>query len=303
MKNYIIFDTHCDTAEKILSKTNKRIEASPDMMNHYHHFAQFFASFISDRYYENPLIRTLELINTIYNLAGKYDMNICTDIYDLKKSWKKNKTAAFISVEDACAVKNIEILEILYSLGVRMMSLTHNNTNHLGGGALGEGGLSDLGKSVVLKMNELGMILDVSHSNEKTFFDICKSTNFPIVASHSNSYTICKNPRNLKDSQFEEIRRLGGVCGICYYPPFLSEKEVATIDDIILHIEYFLSLGGEDNICLGSDFDGVDYLPDGLNNVDEVYKILNLLAKKGVSNDIIEKIAYKNIMRVLCICL
>jgi len=309
MKKHIIFDTHCDTAGLILDKrhtlSSQNQHININGMKRYLNYAQFFAAYISEDYISSPLERTLSLIDAItYQAKNSKDMMLCKNSSDLDSAWKNNKIAAFISIENALGIDDLKSLDLLYKKGVRMMSLTWNEDNHLGGGAYGKNiGLTDLGYSVIRKMNELGIIVDVSHSSENTFYDICSDSSAPVIASHSNSYTLCPDRRNLKDEQFIKIKEKGGVVGINYYPPFLTKNNSCTYKYIVRHIMHFLSLGGEDNICLGSDFDGIDYIADGISGVADVYKILDTLSQLGVSEHIIEKIAYKNILRIIGICL
>ena len=141
-------------------------------------------------------------------------------------------------------------------------------------------------------MNKIGMTVDVSHLSEKSFWEVAEISKKPIVATHSNSKPICGHVRNLTDDQFLKIKETGGVVGINFYPLFLGDN----IFCIKKHIDRFLELGGEDNIGLGSDFDGVESLPEGINGVQDMKKIIDMLP---YSDEIKEKIAYKNFIRVI----
>ena len=235
----------------------------------------------------------------MYNQFLKYsdEISLCKSIDDI------NKVSAFLSIEGGEAIQNLDDLKTFYDMGVRMLTLTWNFDNHIAGANGSEKGLSEFGKMLVLKMNELGMIIDLSHSSLNTFYDTLKITTKPIVLSHSNSYTLCPHQRNITDEQFMALAKNNGCVGINFYPDFLSSTKKADIYDIISHIEYFLSLGGENNISIGSDFDGTDTLAKGIRSVKDIDKIFNILASKGVSDEIIEKIAYKNIYRVINICI
>lgn len=294
MRNLTICDMHCDTATKLY---DNNIDLDPSTIAN----MQFFAVFISPEYYQNPKERCFNVINYMYNqfLKNRDKIKFCKNSFDLEN---KNINA-FLTIEGGEAIKTIDDLEMFYDLGIRMVTLTWNFDNHIAGANGSITGLTPFGKKMVKKMNELGMIVDLSHSSEKTFFDVCKITKKPIILSHSNSYTLCPHQRNITDAQFEEIKRLGGCVGINFYPPFLTEKKTADIYDIVSHIEYFLSLGGENNIGIGSDIDGIDTIAQGINSIKDVDKIFNILASKGVSDEIIKKIAYKNIYRVMSICL
>ena len=310
MEKLILCDTHCDTASRCLDEGlnlfSNPLSVSIEKTKKYQHYTQFFASFIDPEYYNCAYERCTDIIHYIHSQIDKYSSHIklCTNSDDLENAKKSNKVAAFISVEGGEAIKNFDSLYQLYDMGVRMITLTWNNDNAIGGGAFGDGrGLSLYGKNIIKKMNSLGIITDVSHASEKTFYDICSVTTKPVIASHSNSYELRPHSRNLKKEQFKELKKLDGVVGINFSPEFLTDKKTASISDIVNHIEYFLSLDGEDNICIGSDFDGIYALPDGICDVSDTYTIFDALAKKGISNNVLEKIAYKNLYRLIGICL
>jgi membrane dipeptidase len=193
-------------------------------------------------------------------------------------------------------------VEYYYNKGIRMMSLTWNDDNELGCGAKtkNDTGLTELGFECVKKINELGIILDVSHLSEKGFWDVVSITDKPIVASHSNVYELCNNVRNLKDNQIKAIAKSGGVIGVCYYSDFLNDKKKSSIEDIVNHIQYIKDLVGIDYIGLGSDFDGMS-LSDIANGVEGISKICNLkteLEKHGFNSEEIEKIMWNNWSKV-----
>jgi len=310
MKGYTVIDTHCDTASRAMD-LGYDIYKNPLMLDimrlgKYHHYTQFFAAFIDPEYYCEPKKRCLEIIDFTKNqiLKNKDKITLCKSFSDLEKSIKKNSHSAFLSVEGGEAIEDIKTLEELYNLGVRMITLTWNNDNALGGGADGDGrGLSLFGKEVVKKMNALGIIVDISHASEKTFYDVISISKKPVIASHSNAYELCPHQRNLKKEQCKSLIQNGGVCGINFYPVFLSTKKTGTKQDILSHIEYFLSLGGENNICIGSDFDGINDIADGMCDVTSTKDLLDFIKYKGIDEEITEKIAYKNMYRLMSICL
>ncbi len=298
MNNLTICDMHCDTATKIYDN-NINLDLSILAQT------QLFAVFISPQYYKNPKKRCYDVINYMYNQIYKNSekITICKNLNDINKAKKSNKISALLSIEGGEAIKELDDLEVFYNLGVRMLTLTWNFDNHIAGANGSDIGLSSFGKKVINKTNELGMIIDLSHASTKTFFDVLEITDKPIVLSHSNSYTICPHQRNITDEQFKSLKQNKGCVGINFYPDFLTNSKKAEISDIVLHIEYFLSLGGEDNISIGSDFDGTDYMATGINSAKDIYKIFNMLSQKGISDEIIKKIAYKNIYRIIGICL
>ena len=156
-----------------------------------------------------------------------------------------------------------------------------------------------MGRQAVLVCNESNILIDVSHLSERGFWDVVELSKKPIIASHSDAKGVYNDRyhRNLSDKQFRAIILSGGVCGINLYPDFLAPHG-ARITDIIRHIEHFLSLGGQDHVGLGSDFDGIEKTPEGIKNVSDIAKLFNELSRLGYSDELLKKISYRNFMRV-----
>lgn len=147
----------------------------------------------------------------------------------------------------------------------------------------------------------MGILIDVSHLSEKSFWDVTKISSSPIIATHSNAYEICNNPRNLKDEQIKAIAKSGGIIGICYYNEFLvkensDENSKADITDIVRQIKYIKNLVGIQYIGLGSDFDGMDYdkTAKGVKNITKIKNIEKELFKEGFTIKEIEMIMWRN---------
>ncbi len=214
---------------------------------------------------------------------------------------KNGKVAAFLTIEGGEALQgDLSILRILYKLGIRSIGLTWNGKNEIGTG-VGESdeGLTPFGIEVVKEMNKLGMLIDVSHLSPKGFWDVIEYTNKPIIASHSNAIELCNHKRNLTAEQFKAIVSNGGVVGINFFPYFLNNKGEASHKDIIKHIEYFMGLGGENHIGLGSDFDGIDKTPRDINGIQDIDIIFNALLQLNYSQAQVNKIAGGNFMNVI----
>jgi len=145
-------------------------------------------------------------------------------------------------------------------------------------------------------MEEHKIILDVSHMSDQSFYEAFEHYSLPIVASHSNSRTVTSDMRNITDEQFMLIKTRGGVCGINFYPPFLGNDGILSA---IRHIEHFMSLGGENNICIGSDFDGIDITSSGLQDSSCVAKLFEELARLNYKDSTISKIAFGNFYNLL----
>ncbi|MCI8980563.1 MAG: membrane dipeptidase, partial [Clostridia bacterium] len=294
---YSIFDTHCDTLCSVLdygkSIVMNECHVDIERMKKYEQYTQVFACFIDPVYKSCAADRTLNLIDTFHNtVSDKLPDNV----------------RGILSIEGGEGIYSLAHLRNFYRLGVRIIALTWNFSNHIASGALETDetrGLTEFGKLVVAEMNRLGIFADVSHLNDKSFYDVAEYSNKPIIASHSNARAVCRSKavcpveRNLTDDQFEIIKKSGGCVGINFCPDFLNESGKADIEDIIRHIEHFMSLGGEDNVGIGADFDGIDSTPDGINGVEDIYKIFDRLLQKGYTENQIEKISHKNFERIL----
>ena len=265
---------------------------------------QVFAAFIDKK---NdillPFDRANQLIDYYYSLLEKYPKYIshCNTTEAAKSAVNCGKTASFLSIEGGEALNGkIKYLDYFYKRGVRLITLTWNYENELcdGIGVERGNGLTDFGKDVVKEMNRTGMVIDVSHISLKGFWDVLETTKKPIVASHSNVFELKSHKRNLNREQIEAIIKNNGCIGINFYNEFLSNGK-CKISDIIKHIEYILSLGGENNIGLGTDFDGMDLLPERITGVADVEKLPEELLKMGYSEKLVKKIIHESFLRVL----
>ena len=147
-------------------------------------------------------------------------------------------------------------------------------------------------------MEKLGIIIDVSHLSEKGFWDVYEIAKYPFVASHSCVKSLCLHPRNLNDEQIKAMIDKDCCIGINFYPEFLSDEGKCKADRICDHIEYILNMGGENVLGLGSDFDGVEFLPEGMDGVQGMKTILEILKMRGMSDDVIAKISFENLYRI-----
>ena len=214
----------------------------------------------------------------------------------------EGKIAAVIGVEGGHAIENsLDNLITLYERGMRYMTITWNNSTSWAVSAQDSRsttvGLSDFGRSVIRLMDSLGVIIDISHTGIKTIQDILEVTKNPIVATHSGVRAIKNHYRNLYDDQIIAIANSGGVIGVVFYPPFLTTG-TAYIDDVVEHIDYIKNLVGIDYIAIGSDFDGIEVTPVGLEDVSKFPALTLKLLANGYSRQDIEKILGGNFMRV-----
>ena len=223
-------------------------------------------------------------------------VSLAKDFNTIEQIINSKKVAMILAVEDARILENdLSRLDILHSSGVRILTLNWSGITCIGGAHNTNIGLTDFGVQVVKKCFDLGIIPDISHCSfegAKMTLELAKIANKPIIASHSDSYKINPHTRNLKDEDFLDISRLSGLVGINLCPEHLSNKN-ANIYDVIKHTEHYLSLGGENTIAMGSDLDGTS-LPSGFTDIRDIEKIANEMQKINYSNELIDKIMFKN---------
>ena len=292
-------------------------------------------------------------LDSLYAIAARNPktMQIVYSYKELMRAVKDHKLACMSGVEGGHMIEdNLDNLDSFYRRGVRYMTLSWNNSTSWSTSAMDETqhsfkvtpyGLNAFGKQVVKKMNQLGMMVDVSHVGEKTFWDVISTTTKPIIASHSSVYTLCPVFRNLKDDQIKAIAKNGGVIQVNFYSGFLDSNYFKKIEAfvklhqpehdslaelkkpeyvivnyfskkykndfenlrpplslLIDHIDYIVKLVGIDYVGLGSDFDGIDSAPKGLDGVEDYPKITEELLKRGYSKKAIKKILGGNFLRV-----
>ena len=290
----LVFDAHCDTLTKLVYD-NKSFSCRSLHVNvaNINPGVQVFACF-ADPSFQNPVREILKMIDCFWCQGFSHAI----DYSSMTNAVSNQKTAAFLAIEGGEAIADdLSLLRIFYRLGVRFLTLTWNNDNSIAGSAKGIGyGLTEFGKNVVSEMNRLKMVIDVSHISEKAFFDVAKESCRPFIASHSNSKAVYNHPRNLTDEQFEIIKNTGGMVGINLYPDFLTDSKNANVKDVILHIEHFLSLGGEDFIGLGGDFDGIDKTLADITDAGKYAVLREELLRLNYPEYLTDKIFYKNFM-------
>ena len=221
---------------------------------------------------------------------------------DLHRALNENKVGLVLSMEGMEPISNeIVLLKTFYELGLRSAMLTWNWRNYFAAGSWESGGLSKLGKETIVEMENLGIIVDVSHLNEEGFWDIMNIAKKPVIASHSNAKALYDHGRNLSDDQIKAIVNTGGVIGVnCYFTANSEEVEVS-LDTYMAQMEYLLEVAGEDHVGLGFDFNG--YLGSskvkGLENSSKTLNVTNELVKRGYSEETIKKVLGGNFLRVL----
>lgn len=317
-----IFDGHSDIFTDVLMR---RLNGERNVFKNYHIErlrkggvdGTILVVWIDPPYTDNPSWRMLQVLGSacdeiedMKDVAGiVYSYN---DILSLREN---GKLPIVIGCEGLSGINgNISILSMLHKLGVRHASLTWNEENELATGVRSlnkNRGVTALGLEALNKLEELKMIVDVSHANEKTFWDIFENTKKPFIASHSNAYSICSVPRNLKDDQIKAIASRNGVIGMNSWPDFIDGKN-PTVEKLADHIDYIANLVGIDVIGLGFDFcdflqgdttssfqDSESTAAIGLEDASKIPALIDILYKRGYKNDDVEKIAFKNYERVI----
>jgi len=221
------------------------------------------------------------------------------DLYRLKAEGKK---AIMLGIENGYAIgKDIKNVERFRNRGVVYMTLCHNGNNQLCGSARYNDkglGVNDFGERVIREMNRVGMMVDVSHAGEQTFYNALNISNKPIVASHSSARALCNHPRNLTDDQLRALAAKGGVAQVTLYSGFLKEEGAATIVDAIQHLNHMVNIMGIEHVGIGTDFDG-DGGIIGCASASELINFTRCLLKERYSEEDIRRIWGGNFLRVM----
>ena len=304
--SYII-DTHCDTLA-LLNKNNflcgsSNMNLSLPRLIRGDVKLQCFAVCVHPDLNGKCFYEGMKLINEYDKLTSNTHMLMpIKSKEDIKELLASDKIGAMLTVEGGDMLEgNKDNFDILFEKGMRMFSPTWNNSNCLCGG-IGENsdGLTDFGKEILLRCEEKGVIIDVSHISEKGFWDTAELASKPFIASHSNAKSLCSNKRNLDNKQLEAIKAHSGCVGVNFYPPFLNNSGKASTDDIIRHIEYIASCIGIEYVSIGSDFDGVENdLPKGMEHPGKLQNICESLRKLNYSESDIDLVCHGNMLRIM----
>lgn len=316
-------DMHCDTLMSAYNNPayqllhNEKTMVDFARMKQGGQMAQFFAMFLlppgaekflgldhpidDDDYIDqlsSALKREVAAHSDIIALAHNAD--------EIEANWNKGLMSAVLTIEDGKSINgDLDKIQKYYDLGVRAISLTWNFPNCIGfpnskDPEVMSKGLTDFGKEAVVRMQELGILVDVSHLSDGGFMDVAKLAKVPFVATHSNCRALGPHQRNMTDEMIRLLADKGGVSGINFGPEFLNADVTvkdSTVELMVKHIKHFINVGGEGVVGLGSDFDGIGGNLE-VGSPDKVHLIFDALKKEGFSDDLIEKIAWKNEMRV-----
>jgi len=292
----IIIDAHCDTLLSIIGRPYPGEPKKRDFFqeNEEGHIdfprlkkggvtCQVMALYIEPQYKPTRSAkRILELLDTFYGLLDETSgFKLATSTRDIERAKAVNEVTALLSIEGGEAIEgSLSLLRDFYRLGIRAMGLTWNQRNDLADG-VGErsakSGLTDLGISVVKEMERLGMLVDVSHLSDSSFWAVNEVAEKPYIASHSNARSLCPHPRNLTDQQIEALAGKGGVIGVVFAPGFIDQDpQHVSLGRLVDHIDHITKIAGIDHVGLGSDFDGFGVRPGNpvaLKDVSELPKL------------------------------
>jgi membrane dipeptidase len=337
-----VIDLHCDSVEFLvrgvdLRQENPQGHVDLPRLRRGAVGLQVFAAFVHPSK-EAAFSAVSEMLDRIDEFAGSDPRLVSVETADESiEAIIRGKTAVLRSVENGLAIEDsLDKLEALRRRKVRIMTLVHIRNLSWAASCTGnsgspfaaapedtEGGLSRFGEEVVAAMNDLGMIVDVSHGAESTFWDVLRVSKKPVVASHSCACALCASPRNLKDDQIKALGDSGGLIGVCFFPAFLSEEyrkalEAESVDDwedkdklagimarnpvpfsmVADHIDHIIRLAGEDCVGIGSDFDGVFSLPLGVGGCDCYPLLAEELRRRKYTEERIQKIFNGNFLRI-----
>jgi membrane dipeptidase len=363
----LIIDTHADTPQRFLDENFDLGQNTPVSDGHIdlgkikqgNLGAEFFSIWVEPEFKGQYARRAMDLIDSVYQQAERHPdkMTMAFTADDIVRAHEQHKFAALMGIEGGHAIENdIRLLRDFYRVGVRYMTLTWSNTNEWADSSgdiqdpnvKHHNGMTDFGKDVVREMNRLGMIVDISHVSDATFYQALLVSQAPVIASHSSSRELTNHPRNMTDDMLRAMTRNGGVVMVNFYSAFIDENyrklaydpekmkqrdaeveaykkahphadgspitydETAAIEkkwaaqfprpplkSLIDHIDHVAKVAGIDHVGLGSDFDGVTSLPEGIDSVADLPKITQALLQRGYTREQIDKILGGNFLRVM----
>jgi membrane dipeptidase len=268
--------------------------------------AQFWSVYIPYAAVEEGAAkRQLEQIDIALQIIELYPdvFGLALDASDVERVFASGRIASLLGMEGGHAIESsLGALRAFHALGVRYMTLTHNGDlewadSH--GGAHPNGGLTEFGREVVREMNRLGMLVDLSHTSPETMNDALDVSEAPVIWSHAGARAVTEHTRNVPDQVLRRLPDNGGVVMIVFNPPFVSSREEATLSDVADHVDHVAALAGVDHVGIGSDYDGIDQVPRGLEDVSTFPALLAELSRREWSEADLRKLAGENVLRVM----
>jgi membrane dipeptidase len=306
--------------------------------------AQFWSVFVpADLQGDAAVVATLEQVDAVHAMTARYagDLALATSVADVRRARADGRIASLMGAEGGHSIdSSLGTLRMFFALGVRYLTLTHNDNVPWADSATDKpvlGGLSPFGREVVREMNRLGMLVDLSHVSADTMRDALDATESPVMFSHSSARALCDHPRNVPDDVLGRLAANDGVCMVTFVPAFVSPavrewrlaaedaalragvdvdhddafdafaidhrrrhpRPTASLDDVVAHCEHVRDVAGIHHVGLGGDYDGVDVLPEGLEDVSGYPRLLAALADRGWSDEDLAALAGGNALRVL----
>lgn len=330
-----LVDMHCDTISELMKASaddtlmGNKLSINIEGLEKAETLAQFFACFVNAASFEE--LKTpgdsgaagqqkrispaawecayQAVIKMIERLDGEQNekVKIACSYSEIMENRKRGIISAVKTVEEGGIISGkLSRLETLYQAGIRLVTLTWNHANCLGypnsrEKKIMEKGLTGFGFQAVERMNELGVLVDVSHLSDGGFWDCIKTSKVPICASHSNARALCNHPRNLTDEMLRALGKAGGIAGLNFYPPFLREDRAAVLDDIARHAVHMMQVGGEETVAIGTDFDGFDNeaREQWIGHVRDMRLVWEAMKKRGITERQLDKIMGGNALRVI----
>ncbi len=313
-----VLDSHCDTPSQIfrhnldLSKDNIGTHVDFPKLRRGGVDGAFFALYIPAEMDSDPdkaFGYAKDLLGSVEGCLLQNPDKASLTVSEAQALENKagGKFSIFVGLENGSPIgESLERLEWFHKEGVRYVTLCHTGNNLICDSCATDvkrwGGLSPFGREVVAEMNRLGMLVDVSHISDAAFYDVLECSSRPVVATHSCCRALADHPRNMTDDMIRALAAAGGVIQINFYPVFLDsgyEKVNPSCRRIADHIDHVVQLVGIGHVGLGSDYDGIEITPDGMEDISKFYKVLDELRNRGYSEHDISKIASGNFFRIL----
>lgn len=368
-KEAIVIDTHNDITSPLLESgfdlamagddPSGKVKTHTDLrrMKQGGLDAEFFAVYVGKEFVKKTPAqgggaarRALDVIDVVYEQVRRHpdSLEMAFTADDIRRISAGGKIAALMGIEGGHAIEDsLAALRMFYKLGIRYMTLTHTNTNDWADSSgdvddtavKHHNGLTQFGKDVVHEMNRIGMMVDISHVADKTFYDVIETTTAPVIASHSSARALANHPRNMTDDMLKAVGKNGGVVMVNFYDGFLdpskaeltrqvqalqarlekqypndpqrvqaemeklqsTAKSKTPLSLLIDHIDHIAKVAGIDHVGIGSDFDGVPFtgLPEGMEDISKLPNITIELMKRGYSDQDIKKVLGENFLRVM----
>ena len=311
------YDSHVDTPSELLRLRDINID-NPDGQVDFpklrrggvdgSFFALYTSAELSSEAAQERARQMLKAVNEAIEASDGKAALTCTSAQAAVNK-EKGVFSVFIGMENGSPIgESISLLREFYGVGTRYLTLTHNGDNAIADSAAegkAWGGLSPFGREVVAEMNRLGMMVDLSHASDSTFWDCIKYSKAPVVATHSCCRALCSHRRNLTDDMLRALADVDGYVGINFYPYFLSDEykgegsPLPGVKEIVDHIDHAVEICGISHVGIGSDFDGIEVTPAGLEDVSKLPLVFEEMRRRGYSDEDINRVSGVNLMAVL----